>query len=376
MKRKLLIVTPGYHPAKNYGGPVISISNIVASFYKEYDISILTSNCEFKDNKRLIQDNSFPIEVNKANVYYLDINQMTRRYLENLIYEIRPDVIYINSLFHYKLTIPVLKICKRLNIRHIIAPRGALCENALKFGKRKKMVYVLCLKFGRLFENSVFQSTSKEETVAIKKYLCNDLERIYEISNLPAPFFNENKHCVKQPGCLKIVFFSRIHPKKNLMYAIETLREVKGNIQFDIYGPIEVREYWDLCKAEIKKCNKNIKVAYCGYLEHNDIPNTLRQYHLFFFPTLSENYGHVIVEALESKCLVLLSNNTPWNDVEEYNVGRAISLDDRSAFVRYINELVDMDDEEITKCVDSINPYLEQKLQINNLHIAYKGLFG
>lgn len=38
----------------------------------------------------------------------------------------------------------------------------------------------------------------------------------------------------------------------------------------------------------------------------------------FFFPTLGENYGHVIVEAMMNNCLVILSEGvTPWDDYKE-----------------------------------------------------------
>ena len=42
MKKKLLIVTPGYLPAKNYGGPVVSILNLVENFKNEWGKGIVS----------------------------------------------------------------------------------------------------------------------------------------------------------------------------------------------------------------------------------------------------------------------------------------------------------------------------------------------
>jgi glycosyltransferase involved in cell wall biosynthesis len=33
------------------------------------------------------------------------------------------------------------------------------------------------------------------------------------------------------------------------------------------------------------------------------------------FPTLGENFGHVIAESLSASCPVICSDQTPWNDV-------------------------------------------------------------
>lgn len=375
MNKRLLIITPGYIPAKNYGGPVVSISNIVSNLGGEYDIYIITSNYEFKGNERLVNNNEKFVEVNGAKVYYLDKNQMKYQYLNQLIDKIFPDIVYINALFHYKLTLPVLKICKQRNIHSIIAPRGGVCKNALEFGKYKKIGYIFFLKGLGYLKKTKFQSTSDEETEGIEKYLCNKKEKIYEISNLPAPFSPVKKSQNKKSGYLKVVFFSRIHPKKNLLFAIETLQKVTGNVQFDIYGPIEDHEYWSICQRQIKKGNNNVIIKYCGYLDHDAIPETLSQYQLFFFPTLSENYGHVIVEALESDCLVLLSNNTPWNDVEKYDVGRAYCLESFSPFVEYINEIIEMDNAEFEKRISFISSYLDDKLKVSELLDKYRELF-
>ena len=63
-------------------------------------------------------------------------------------------------------------------------------------------------------------------------------------------------------------------------------------------------------------------------------------YDAFLFPTFSENYGHVIVEALSVGTLVIISDRTPWNDVEESGVGWAIALDNTIKFKEVINQVI------------------------------------
>ena len=51
--RRVLIVTPGYYPAKTYGGPVVSIKNLTDLLGDKIDFYILTSNHELNENKMI-----------------------------------------------------------------------------------------------------------------------------------------------------------------------------------------------------------------------------------------------------------------------------------------------------------------------------------
>ena len=48
---------------------------------------------------------------------------------------------------------------------------------------------------------------------------------------------------------------------------------------------------------------------------------TFSKYDVFLFPTKGENYGHVIFEALAGGCIPIISDQTPWNDIEQAGCG-------------------------------------------------------
>ena len=60
----------------------------------------------------------------------------------------------------------------------------------------------------------------------------------------------------------------------------------------------------------------NVRVAYGGVVAPDEVTAVLRRHHLFFLPTHSENFGHVIVEALAAGRPALVSDRTPWTDLE------------------------------------------------------------
>ena len=141
-KEKILIMYSGYKPAKTYGGPVNSISNIIQALGKRYDFYVIASNHELKSIKRLQGIKYGWNRIEDANVKYLSEKELNIKNLYKEIEKILPDVIYLNSIFLYKFLISSLKYMKKYRVKIIIAPRGELCMNALKIKSVKKNVYL------------------------------------------------------------------------------------------------------------------------------------------------------------------------------------------------------------------------------------------
>lgn len=373
--KRVLIVTPGFYPAKTYGGPVVSIKNLIDALGNEINFYILTSNHELKQSKAIVGLPEGFSQRGKAKICYISDKAMNEAFFKNVIDEVNPDCIYINAIFHKLLSVPMIKLSKKRNIRCIIAPRGGLCENAMRFSKYKKLLYIQYLK-ATMGKNICFQSTSDEESTAIRHFFGAEVE-MKELTNLPREIdLDANKYRIsKQKGEIRIIFFSRIHPKKNLKYALEVILNAKCRCQFDIYGPIEKEEYWNECKNVISGMPENVKVNYCGYLENDDLQRVMGKYDLFFFPTLSENFGHVIAEAISEKCNVLLSDNTPWNDINNQTFGRAFSLSQKEKFCDYIEQIASLSEDDIQQQRSHISTYWTKHFDFELLKREYISLF-
>ena len=130
----------------------------------------------------------------------------------------------------------------------------------------------------------------------------------------------------KRPGCLRIVFLSRISRKKNLSGALKMLEGLRGDIRFNIYGPLEDKGYWAECQKIINSLPHNVQVRYCGDVVYDRVIEVLADHDLFLLPTLGENFGHVILEALVAGCPVLTSDRTPWRGLQDIEVGWDLPL--------------------------------------------------
>ncbi|HJF39694.1 MAG TPA: glycosyltransferase [[Clostridium] spiroforme] len=368
---KVLIFTPGFYPAKTYGGPVASISNLIEAFAKEIEFFLITSDHELNDKKCLSGVKRGWNQVGFAKVLYLSDKEMTRKKFEKIIDQISPDCIYLNAIFHKLSTPQFLILARRKKVKCVLAIRGGLCENALQFGRIKKLIYIQFLKIIK-GKDVTYHSTSPEETATIRKYM-GKKAHIIEVSNIPLlrnPLDLPNKSW-KEKGTVRMIFVSRIHPIKNLDYIIDILNNVSSKVQFDIYGPKEKRDYWEKCEAKIQRLPPNIQVHYCGFLDKSVRDEIFKNYDLFVLPTLSENFGHAISEALSEHCNVLISNNTPWNDINNFKAGRAFDLNEKERFSDYIEHIAQMTNEEIVDNRSDIDDYLRSHFNYDCMKNKY-----
>lgn len=363
---KILIILTGFLPGKKFGGPPISVDNF-CSLMNEDECFIVTRNHDMGETETYKDIKSGWNDRGNCKVLYLSDKEYGYRKYEEVIKEINPDVIYLQGLFQ-NCIIPCLFLAKKHNIPVLLAPRGELCAGAFK-KKYKKVPYIIFLKIFGLLNKVHFQSTSEEETEAIMQHLGITEDRIHFLTNVPSIPKKEYPMPEKQPGVAKFVFISRIVRKKNLKSAISYFKNIEGDVTFDIYGPIEDKDYWRECQDEIKLLPSNIKVNYCGLVSHDQIHETFSRYHAFLFPTFSENFGHVIAEALSVGCPVIISDQTPWNDVEKYNAGWALAIDKEQLFVNAIRALMGYKNNDEGKIRVNSKKYFALK---NNLEVIKK----
>lgn len=370
---KVLIVMGGFFPGQKFGGPPVSVDNFCSLLKNECDCFIVTSNHDMDNNNVYPNIHSGWNNRGNCKVLYLSDKEYRYKKFEAVIKEISPDIIYLQGLFQY-CVIPCLRLAKKYNISVMLAPRGELCSGAFK-KKYKKIPYIVFLRTFNLLKNVHFQSTSNEESVAIKKYLKAENDKIHFLTNIPSIPNKQYIHEDKRSGEGKFVFISRIHPKKNLISAIEYLKNVDGDVKFDIYGPIEDKEYWNNCEKKIAELPKNVSVKYCGVLNHDKIHETFSKYNAFLFPTYSENYGHVIAESLFVGTTVIISDNTPWTDINDKNVGWAISLENKDKFTEAIQCIIDQSSDDYKKQIHLVKKYIEMKSNLIEVKKNYKDAF-
>jgi glycosyltransferase involved in cell wall biosynthesis len=252
------------------------------------------------------------------------------------------DAIYLNSFFHPRsTTLPLL--AQRLGLAPrrpvIVAPRGEFSPGALDLKRRKKMAYIAFVKTLGLYRNVLWQASSTHEEDDIRAVF-GARARVRIASDLPRAVHGGAGHVPRAPGQpLRVIFLSRISPMKNLMFALEVLAKVAVPVEFSVVGYIATPAYWSECSHLIATLPPHIHVRSHGSVPAPEVPKVLAQHDLFFLPTLGENFGHVIIEALGAGTPALISDRTPWQDFAADGCGWVEPLSTPEAYVEHIETL-------------------------------------
>lgn len=373
-KRPCVLVLVGYYlPGHRSGGPLRSISNLVEVLGDEFDFRIITSDHDLGSNRPysgVLADTWLPVD--KAQVMYLSAKGRSLPAMFRLLRSLDYDVLYLNSFFARRFSmLPVMLQKLRLIPRRptLLAPRGEFSEGALALKPKRKALYLKISTRLGLYRNVVWHASSQYEAEDIRRalplsdqttiivanplseanaQLPRNVAKILVASDTPSTTRsspNDDLSRGKIAGQLDVVFLSRIARMKNLDAALLYLGDLHGQVRFDIYGPIEDAAYWEQCRRIIAQLPANVQVTYCGEVPREAVLSTLASYHLFLLPTCGENFGHVIHEALSAGCPVLISDRTPWRDLETLGVGWDLPLEEPERFRTVLQQCVDMDAE-------------------------------
>lgn len=382
MKRKVLIFVDWFEPGFKAGGPIQSCRNLVEALGDQFDFYIFTGDRDFGDSEPYsgIDFNTWIDYKGKAKVYYLAGNKPGVLSVRKLIKSMNPDVVYLNNMYSVGFSqVPILAMAKLNPLPKIVlAPRGMLQGGAVRQKYLKKIVFLTLLRLSGIPKKIVFQATDEQEMKDVQKYFPNAAE-IALVGNIPDLKPSIRNNINKNPGELKCVFLSRIQEKKNLLFILELLKEFSSkedNIYLDIYGKPENEEYWNKCLQLIETMPSNVKINYKGPVNHNQVLPTLASYHLFILPTFAENFGHAIFESLKVGTPILISNNTPWLNIEEQGGGWDIPLDNKEAYIKAIKFMVDTGNEEFKKMSEGAAGVAENYLKNNDFYSDYINLFS
>lgn len=344
--KKLLILTDWFYPGYKGGGPIRSTVNLAMALQDVGDVYVLTSNTDFGDPNPYtgIATDSWqkPLGPN-ISVWY---GRATLNYkgILQIIQELQPHFIYLNSMFSLQFTIfPLwMRWRKQVDARIVLAPRGMLHEGALTFKGNKKKLFLRLMKTLHWHRFIHFHATDQQEVTDIKK-IFGTTSQVTLIPNLPDQKQAPLEMLSKKQGAIQLVFISRIHPKKNLLFVLQLLKAVSGKINFDIYGSSEDSAYTEDCNKVISQLPPEVKVTWKGPVENSRVPLVLQQAHLFILPTLGENFGHAIFEAFLAGRPVLISDQTPWQQLEQQQVGWDLPLDAPHKWQQTLQAAIDMD---------------------------------
>jgi glycosyltransferase involved in cell wall biosynthesis len=314
---RVAMTCAAFEPGFRGGGPIRSAVRIVDTLPSGVELSLMTRDRDLGDATSYPGLSGRWVERGNCGVYYLNTGSAAQwwqflRWMRSETF----DLLYVNSLWAPAFSaVPLLAARLRvLKVSEVlIAPRGELSPGALSLKPTKKKVFLRAWRAILQNSNIKWHASANLEAEDIKaafpgaKVIVNQDQSSLPEDPLPPSVVN--------PSRARLVFVSRVSPKKNLDIALRALRAVSLPLDFDIFGPIEDPNYWRECQRIINSLPSCVCVKYCGELQPSLVRETFAKYDSFLFPTRGENFGHVIAESLSASCPVICSDQTPWTDL-------------------------------------------------------------
>lgn len=333
-RKRVLIVYRSYFPSRSHLGPATAIRNLVEAMGGDYDFHILTLNHDFTTGAPLFATPHHREVLPHAVIEYVPRGLLALRLLARRLSD-GFDVVDIHCAFDPLLAIPALLLC-RLGLargsRLCHTPHGIFLDVIMGTRSLRKTLFCRAADLAGLYRRVVHLAGSPGEARDIARHHIR-AQQIAVVSqfvaSLPAPV----RQAEKPAGRLNIAFVGRITAQKNLLAAIAMIRALRVPATLRVFGEAADADYLARCNDAMRQGLGFGTIQFAGRVEPADLARALSQHDVLLHPTLGENFGHAIVEALHLGLPVLISDRSPWTDVEAARAGWALPLSDERGFV-------------------------------------------
>jgi glycosyltransferase involved in cell wall biosynthesis len=239
-----------------------------------------------------------------------------------LIDHARPDLIHIHGI--WSAGSHASAVCARQRaIPYCIAPRGMLEPWALNIRRWKKRLALWLYQRRDLRGASLLHATSAAEAAQFARL---GFRQACIVSpngvNVPARM---PPQATRHDGRRRVLFLSRIHPKKGLLELVAAWAEIKAGENnapagaprwlLEIAGT-DADDYQRVVRKEVAMRGLSQSVVFSGPLDDERKWESYRRADIFVLPTRSENFGIVVAEALYAGVPVITTRGAPWAELE------------------------------------------------------------
>lgn len=245
---------------------------------------------------------------------------------EVAVRKVNPQIVHLHGIW-----VPALhkcaRTCRSLGIPYVIAPRGMLEPWSLKQKWFKKRIARWLYQDKDLRCAAALHATAESEADQFRKLgFKNPIIVSPNGVNVPKNFSRVDRVEKK-----RVLFVSRMHPKKGVLELVEAWGQVVSagvekwrswevELVYTVSGESE-KEYEAKVKEKVMELGLEDQFIFTGALNDEEKWEAYARADLFVLPTYSENFGIVVAEALYAGVPVITTKGTPWQELEARKCG-------------------------------------------------------
>ncbi len=241
-----------------------------------------------------------------------------------------PDILHFHGVW-MPANLYVAQFGWRNHIPYVINPRGDTETARINYNKYKMLKkHLVWNLWSKKIVNSAscIIATSEQERESIRALGCKIPVAIIpngiELDAFPKKV--EHNHGEKKV----LLFLSRVNPIKGIEYLIESWgklpRALKAEWELHIAGNSDPRDYIQTLENKVNTMGLSDSIKFIGPITGETKMRKYQDSNLFILPTLNENFGNVVAEAMMCECPVITTTNAPWRCLTEDRCGWWIDL--------------------------------------------------
>lgn len=264
-----------------------------------------------------------PLDIENVTIHFINgkLTHLlkTKQQFTNLLQKISPNLVHVNCCWYPQCALVQLW-AQKLGYKVLLMPHGMLEPWILKKNRWLKKEPALILYQKRAIkEADILLATAETEKQNLLHLGWNN--KIYVIPN---GIITDGIECKKSWKQTKYIFFlALLRPNKGAHLLIEAVAKLKASLKgwkIVIAGK-DNEHYASFLKKLIIQYQLEDMISLPGALYGEDKWNMYRKADFFVLPTLNENFGIVIAEALLCGTPVITCKGAPWNGLIDNHCG-------------------------------------------------------
>lgn len=233
----------------------------------------------------------------------------------------RSDIVHYNGLWS-PLCPWVARLAARTGRPMVLTPHGMLEPWVLEQNALRKRAALALAYRKALNATCALHATVRSEAGNLRRLGLS--QPIAVIANaVVVPDFESS--IVATAASRRILFLSRIHPKKGLLELVRAVRHHQAQLERGewrlVVAGSDADGHWAEVEQEAEQLAVRHLIDYVGYVDGQQKWDLYRSASLFVLPTHRENFGVVVAEALGSGVPCITTQGAPWQELNTQHCG-------------------------------------------------------
>lgn len=283
------------------------------------------------------------------------------------------DLFHCNALW-MGLNHDTCRIAREKGKPYIISPHGMLYPTALNVHAWKKHILLNTWYNKDIHSATCIHATCHQEAEYVRKFGYKG--PIAVIPN-PVVFPEGVEIATSKPKEKSIGFLGRLHPIKkveNILYgAVKAIKDGCEPFTIEIMGKGEDK-YEEFLHNEAERLGIADSVHFVGFVNGKEKYDRLAKLWALFVPSVQENFGMIVPEALICGTPVYASLGTPWSELNEFDAGW---WKDNSpeTIANVIHEIMEMDESQCLAKGINGRRLIEEKYEQKKVAVMMSDLY-